>query len=400
MMKEPFLSAVPILKKLEDSGYEAFFVGGSVRDYLLGKRISDVDIATSATPEEVKEIFPKTVDVGIEHGTVLVLYHHQSYEITTFRTEGEYQDYRRPKEVEFIRNLEDDLKRRDFTMNAIAMDRNGRVIDPFHGHMAIKEKVIQTVGLASDRFQEDALRMMRAVRFVSQLGFQIENETRLALSDLGYLLSKIAVERKRAEFEKLLVGSHLHKAMKILLEAGLHDFLPGLKNRKQQLEKLLGYNCHQLNHLEMWSLLIFCLELSQSQIESFLRNWRLPVKEIKDIKHILVFLSKRLRDDWSVYNLYIAGKDTIQSVEKLNVVIKGIEESVSFHEWIAEYDRLPIKQRSDLAVTGNDLMDWLQLDPGPWLKETLVKIEIAILEGKLTNDKSKIKEWLITCSQK
>jgi tRNA nucleotidyltransferase (CCA-adding enzyme) len=400
MMIEPFLSAVPILKKLEDSGYKAFFVGGSVRDYLLGKQISDVDIATSATPEEVKEIFPKTVDVGIEHGTVLVLYHHQSYEITTFRTEGEYQDYRRPIEVEFIRNLEDDLKRRDFTMNAIAMDRNGRVIDPFHGHMAIREKVIQTVGLASDRFQEDALRMMRAVRFVSQLGFQIENETRLALSDLGYLLEKIAVERKRAEFEKLLVGSHWHKAMKILLEAGLHDYLPGLKNRKQQLEKLLGYDSHQLNHLEMWSLLIYCIELSESQIESFLRNWRLPVKEIKDIRHILFFLSKRLRDVWSVYNLYIAGKDTIQSVEKLNVVINGIEESVSFHEWIAEYDRLPIKQRSDLAVTGNDLMDWLQLDPGPWLKETLLKIEIAILEGKLTNDKSKIKEWLITCSQK
>jgi len=115
-MNEPFLSAIPIINQLEDSGFKAYFVGGSVRDYLLNRPISDVDIATSATPYEVKEIFPRTVDIGIEHGTVLVLFQNQSYEVTTFRTEAEYQDYRRPKEVAFIRNLDDDLKRRDFTM--------------------------------------------------------------------------------------------------------------------------------------------------------------------------------------------------------------------------------------------------------------------------------------------
>ena len=195
-MTDPFQTAIPVIKKLEDAGYEAYFVGGSVRDFLLKRMINDVDIATSATPDEVKKIFPKTVDIGIEHGTVLVLVNNGAYEITTFRTESEYEDYRRPKEVTFIRNLKDDLQRRDFTMNAIAMDKNRKLIDPFNGHLAIQNKIIQTVGSPSDRFQEDALRMMRAVRFVSQLSFQIEAGTVTALASLVHLLDKIAVERK------------------------------------------------------------------------------------------------------------------------------------------------------------------------------------------------------------
>ncbi|MFL6556270.1 MAG: CCA tRNA nucleotidyltransferase, partial [Bacillus sp. (in: firmicutes)] len=217
-MKEPFLSASPVLKRIEDAGYEAYFVGGSVRDFLLKREINDVDIATSATPAEVKRIFSRTVDIGIEHGTVLVLFNNESYEITTFRTESEYQDFRRPKEVSFIRSLHEDLKRRDFTMNAIAMDRNNKLIDPFNGYSAIKEKIIQTVGSASARFQEDALRMMRAVRFVSQLSFHIESGTVEALANLVHLLDKIAVERKKAEFEKLLIGINKKNALKILLE--------------------------------------------------------------------------------------------------------------------------------------------------------------------------------------
>jgi tRNA nucleotidyltransferase (CCA-adding enzyme) len=400
MMREPFLSAVPLLKKLEESGFEAYFVGGSVRDYLLNKPISDVDIATSATPKEVKTIFPKTVDVGIEHGTVLVLYHHNSYEITTFRTDGEYQDYRRPKEVAFIRNLEEDLKRRDFTMNAIAMDSGGKIYDPFNGHRAIEDNIIKTVGLAGDRFQEDALRMMRAVRFVSQLGFQIERETRAALSTFGPLLEKIAVERKRAEFEKLLMGVHWQKAITIMLEAGFNEFLPGLHNRRQQLEKLLKFNTEQLKLTEIWSLLIYCLEIPSSQIDYFLRDWRLPVKEIKDIKHIVIFLRERLQTDWSVYDLYSAGRDTVQSVERLYPVINDIKPADLEHDWIAHYDSLPIKQRTDLVITGNDVMDWLNRKPGPWLKDTLEKLENAILDGQIPNDKLTIKEWLLACSQK
>lgn len=398
-MKEPFLSAIPVLKRLEDAGYEAYFVGGSVRDYLLNKTISDVDIATSATPEEVKEIFPKTVDIGIEHGTVLVLVNQQSYEITTFRTEGEYQDYRRPKEVSFIRNLKEDLQRRDFTMNAIAMDCDGTIIDPFNGQLAIREKVIRTVGSANKRFQEDALRMMRAVRFVSQLSFSIEEETRHALAELVPLLENIAVERKRAEFEKLLVGKNCNKAIEILLETNIFSYLPGLAKQKKRIEKLVDFDCDDLTKKEMWSFLLYCLNVKGKAIDTFLRDWRLPIKEIKDIQQILFFVEKRLEEEWSVYDLYSAGYDTITSTEKLYNKIKGLSRPESLQYWLVLYQKLPIKQRSNLAVKGSDLMEWFDKPGGPWVKETLLKIEQGVIDETVENDKKTIKEWLERCQK-
>jgi tRNA nucleotidyltransferase (CCA-adding enzyme) len=399
-MKEPFLSAVPLLKRLEEAGFAAYFVGGSVRDYLLGKQISDVDIATSATPEEVKQLFPKTVDIGIEHGTVLVLYQKKSYEITTFRTEGEYLDYRRPTEVSFIRNLNDDLKRRDFTMNAIAMDRNGTLIDPFNGQLAIKEKIIRTVGPAKDRFEEDALRMMRAVRFVSQLTFQIEAETLQALSAHLPLLENIAVERKKVEFEKLLTGKNRKGAIKVLIDTHLLSYLPGLANQEQSMEQLLKLDCECLDKSEMWALLLYCLNLPEKMAEPFLRNWRLPVKEMKDIQSLLFFTRKRLEHVWTVYDLYSAGSAMIQSAEKLYLVINGMKETESIRYWLNRYEQLPIKARADIAAGGSDLMKWFEQPGGPWVKDTLLKIEMAILEGIVMNDKQQIKEWLMACSQK
>ncbi|MBO0958176.1 CCA tRNA nucleotidyltransferase [Neobacillus sp. MM2021_6] len=398
-MKEPFLSANPVLKRLEEAGYEAYFVGGSVRDYLLNKTINDVDIATSATPEEVKEIFPKTVDIGIEHGTVLVLFNQQSYEITTFRTEGEYQDYRRPKEVSFIRNLQEDLQRRDFTMNAIAMDRYGTLIDPFNGQLAIREKVIRTVGSANNRFQEDALRMMRAIRFVSQLSFTIEEETRQALVNLVPLLTNIAVERKRAEFEKLLVGKNCNNGLRILLETNVFTYLPGLANKKEQIEKLVEFDVDGLSKKEMWSFLLFCLNVEGKSIGPFLRDWRLPLKEIKDIQQILFFVKKRLEQEWSIYDLYSAGSDTITSTERLYNRIKGLTGVESLQYWMAQYHKLPIKQRSEIAVSGVDLMAWFNQQGGPWLKETMLEIEQAVINEIVENDKNTIKEWLLRCQK-
>ncbi|MDR6998525.1 CCA tRNA nucleotidyltransferase [Neobacillus niacini] len=399
-MIEPFLSALPVLQKLADSGYEAYFVGGSVRDFLLGKPISDVDIATSATPDEVKKVFSKTVDIGIEHGTILVLYRNSSYEITTFRTESEYQDYRRPKEVSFIRNLKDDLKRRDFTMNAIAMDQSGNLIDPFEGQKAIQEKIIKTVGQAEERFQEDALRMMRAVRFISQLSFSIESQTLLALENLAPLLGKIAVERKRAELEKLLIGPNCKEAINILLNTGLYRYLPGLDNQKEQLKKLFRLNWNSLTKNEMWALVLYCINLKGKEIELFLRNWKLALKDIREIQQVIFFLESRLKKDWEPYDLYLAKRDIIVSVEKLFQVINGTSEARIIDDLVKSYDRLPIKERGDLGVTGNDLLAWFNQEAGPWLKDSLLSIERAIVEGKVLNEKNKIKEWLMECNQK
>lgn len=164
-LPQEFIDAQPILTKLEDAGFEAYFVGGSVRDTMLGKTIHDVDIASSAFPEEVKSLFHNTVDTGIQHGTVMVLDHGTGYEITTFRVESTYTDFRRPDHVTFVRSLEEDLKRRDFTINALAMRHDGEVLDLFDGLEDMKKSVIRAVGDAEKRFTEDALRMMRALRF-------------------------------------------------------------------------------------------------------------------------------------------------------------------------------------------------------------------------------------------
>ena len=168
-----FNKASSILERIEKEGYEAYFVGGGVRDTLLGLPISDVDIASSATPEEIKRFFPVTFDVGIQHGTVMVLHEKETYEITTFRTESKYEKFRRPEKVNYVRSLREDLKRRDFTINAIALNRHGQSEDPFDGQRDIKAKIIRAVGNPSERFREDALRMMRAARFMSQLAFEV-----------------------------------------------------------------------------------------------------------------------------------------------------------------------------------------------------------------------------------
>lgn len=397
-MKEPFLAAVPVLTKLESAGYEAYFVGGAVRDFLLKKEINDIDIATSATPEEVKQIFSKTVDVGIEHGTVLVLYQNQSYEITTFRTEAEYEDYRRPKAVSFIRSLKEDLQRRDFTMNAIAMDKDGNLIDPFHGELSIKNQVIQTVGKATDRFQEDALRMMRAVRFVSQLSFRIEEETLTALEDSVDLLGKIAIERKQSEFDKLLSGDNRKQALQLILQTKIYPYLPGLSNQEESLKLILEYKFDRLTTREMWALLVYCLKLKNKEIEEFLRGWRMPLKEIREIQLIMHYLNKRFEVNWSSYDLYEATQEIFLSAEVLYLVINGFESKDSIQHYIQIYEGLPIKARSELDVTGNDLMEWFNKSGGPWVKELLLKVEQAILAGSLVNNKKNIKEWLTECN--
>jgi tRNA nucleotidyltransferase (CCA-adding enzyme) len=397
-MKEPFLAAIPVLTKLEDAGFEAYFVGGSVRDFLLNKEINDVDIATSATPEEVKQVFQKTVDIGIEHGTVLVLYQNQSYEITTFRTESKYEDYRRPKEVSFIRSLNEDLQRRDFTMNAIAMDKEGNLIDPFYGQISIENKVIQTVGKATIRFQEDALRIMRAVRFVSQLSFQIEKETLDSLIKLVGLLEHIAVERKQTEFNKLLCGDNRKQAIQLILQTNIYSYLPGLTDQADRIKDMLDYQLERLTSREMWTLLVFCLKIEKKAIEEFLRGWRIPLKEIREIQQILLYLNKRFEASWSLFDLYTASKQIFVSAEILYLVIKGMDDTSTINHYLQVYEQLPIKECSELDVTGNDLMIWFNKVGGPWVKELLVKVEQAVVAGSIRNNKLVIKEWLMECN--
>lgn len=243
---ERFKKASSIIETLKQQGHEAYFVGGSVRDLIIDRPIGDIDIATSALPEEVMAIFPRHVPVGLEHGTVIVVENGEPYEVTTFRTESEYEDFRRPSSVQFVRSLEEDLKRRDFTMNAIAMTEEGKMVDLFAGQEAIQKREIVTVGNAADRFQEDALRMMRGIRFVSTLGFSLETKTKQAIETYGHLLEHIAIERITVEFEKLLTGTYCVKALKELVETKLFSHLPYLQMSEEKLLKATQYKWDSL----------------------------------------------------------------------------------------------------------------------------------------------------------
>ncbi len=209
-----------VIARLEAQNFRAYLVGGCVRDLLLGRQVHDWDIATSATPAEVQAAFPKTVPTGLQHGTVTVLMDGKSFEVTTFRRDGDYTDGRRPDSVNFVTELSHDLSRRDFTINAMAMDAEGIVTDLFSGREDLKEGVIRCVGEPERRFREDALRMLRAVRFSAQLGFAIEEKTLSAICSCAALSEKLSAERVRDEVEKTILSERPEKLGQ-MIELGL-----------------------------------------------------------------------------------------------------------------------------------------------------------------------------------
>lgn len=211
-----------IIDTLEKAGYEAYAVGGCVRDSILGRTPDDWDITTSAKPEECKSLFPRTVDTGIKHGTVTVLLGGEGFEVTTYRIDGVYEDGRHPSEVTFTANLKEDLRRRDFTINAMAYNARSGLIDIYGGMQDIEDQTIRCVGNAKERFEEDALRMLRAVRFSAQLGYRIDGDTGAAVKAMAGNLQKISAERIQVELVKLAVSPHpdyLRKAYELGITA-------------------------------------------------------------------------------------------------------------------------------------------------------------------------------------
>ena len=197
-----------IIETIQNAGFEAYVVGGCVRDSILGRCPEDWDITTSARPEQVKALFRRTIDTGIQHGTVTVMLDKEGFEVTTYRVDGKYEDSRHPKEVTFTPNLEEDLKRRDFTINAMAYNETEGLIDIFGGLQDIGAKLIRCVGDPEERFGEDALRIMRAIRFSAQLGYEIHEDTEAAIRKLAPTLQKISAERIQVELTKLLISPH------------------------------------------------------------------------------------------------------------------------------------------------------------------------------------------------
>lgn len=385
-----FISAIPVLKRLENAGYDAYFVGGSIRDLLLNRQIHDIDIASSAYPEEVKELFPKTIDTGIKHGTVTVLYNNSSYEITTFRTESSYQDFRRPDHVTFVRSLKEDLKRRDFTINALAMNTQGEIIDLFNGLEDLHQHLIKAVGDPLKRFHEDALRMMRAVRFMSQLQFNLEDETKKAIYQLHDLLPKISVERIRDEFVKMGIGPNSRKAFKVFLETQLSEGAPDFAGKKTLLAIYPSLKFEPSLESSLWSVIIILLKLSNDQIGKFMRDWKnsnVMTAKVEKIVRLFDLLSEHAPTD---YELFEAGKETLLNAID---VARILGQPVNSEALVDRYMALPIKSSSELAINGRFLIN-AGIAPGPELGALLTKIKKKVLAGELDNTPEAVAAFL------
>ena len=380
-----FINAQPVLQKIQAAGFEAYFVGGCVRDVLLHQSIHDVDIATSAYPSEIKELFSRTIDIGIEHGTVLVLWHEEQYEVTTFRTESTYQDFRRPDQVTFVRSLAEDLKRRDFTMNALALAENGTIIDLFNGLSDINQKVVRAVGDANERFHEDALRMMRGLGFISQLDFTMAPDTLAAIEKHSQLLSFISIERIRIEWEKLVLGRARNRALHLFLATNCFLYCPQFEQQIEGLQKFIELPEKQLTEVEAaWTLLMDCLDVPERQFVAFFKEWKLSNNTIKQIQKTYQGLQFRKHFPWNRWMVYTLGAEVVLRVESL-LAYYNLEQSFVAIEELVQL--LPIESLKDLQVNGHDLQHTFQKKPGKWLSDTLHFLEKQVVEGAVANQK-------------
>lgn len=389
-----------ILKSLNEKGYEAYIVGGCVRDAILNIIPKDWDITTSAKPEEVKKCFDKTFDTGIQHGTVTAVINKNNYEITTYRIEDEYDDCRHPNKVYFTDKLTDDLLRRDFTMNAIAYHPDEGFKDPFGGIDDIKIKTIRGVGNPSERFNEDALRMLRAVRFSAQLGFDIENETLEALKQNVSLIKKISVERIREEISKLIKSDFIEK-IPLLWETGLlYEISSEINNKvleeKENIIKSLYYK--PKDDILCWS--VFLKGFDGEEAKKILRYIKFDLNTIKSVSKLLEYKNYDFpNNDYEIKKLAnIIGKENIENWFKLYSLINNKELG---EKGLKNYNDIIYRNecvfQKDMDITGNDLID-IGFEKGKKLGEVLAILLDYVHKNPNENNKnsllSKAKEYI------
>lgn len=366
-------TAIEIISTLKFSGFEAYLVGGAVRDFLLEKIPKDFDVATSAEPEQVKLLFGRTIDTGIQHGTVLVLINGNGVEVTTFRTESNYSDNRRPDIVQFVKSLEEDLKRRDFTINAMAMTENLELIDYFDGQRDLKVKLIRAVGEPAERFQEDALRMLRAVRFSGQLDFSIEDQTLSAIQKNASLIQSIAIERIKIELNNIFSSLHVACSVDYLIYSGLADHLPSGDMFYANWKEFVATK----DPLRGW---LYALWQNKKDV-SALSAYKFSNEEKTTMRKALEAAQLEDWDQWTYYHF------SLQQLELAAMLTHKTENPSS------QKNKLSIQCKSAIKVNGRDLMEWSGKKGGPWLKDWLFDIERQIVYNRLENEKDKIKEW-------
>lgn len=420
-----------IIESIQAAGYEAYAVGGCIRDSIMEREPDDWDITTSAKPEIVKKLFGRTVDTGIQHGTVTVMIDKEGFEVTTYRIDGKYEDSRHPKEVTFTPDLAEDLRRRDFTINAMAYNEKDGLIDLFGGIDDMECGIVRCVGDARERFGEDALRMMRAVRFSAQLGYTIEEETRNAIKELASTLQNISAERIRTELVKLLVSDN-PDFIRVAYETGITGYvLPEFdlcmeteQNNPHHYYNVGEHILHTLSYVEPDKILRLGMlfhDIAKPQTLSvdedgithnhghalvgeemtvkILRRLKFDNDTIYKVRKLVRYHDQKTRPDAKSVRRAInrIGEDIFpllfqvqyadimaQSSYKKEEKLKNIEEVKVIYEQILE--KKECFSLKDLAVTGSDLIK-VGMTPGKEIGETLQKLLEVVIENPECNNR-------------
>jgi tRNA nucleotidyltransferase (CCA-adding enzyme) len=350
-----------ILEKLESNGFEAYIVGGYVRDHIMNKSTSDIDITTSATPKEVVKIF-KNCDVKfLEYGNVLIKTSNYQFDITTYRKDIKYINNRKPVEIVYIDSLEDDIRRRDFTINTLCMNKDDKITDILNGKKDIKNKLVKAVGDPYKKLEEDSLRIMRAVRFATTLNFKLDKDLKDAIIKNKELLRNLSYERKKDELTKIFTSKNKKYGINLLRNLGL-------------LEPLELHNIESVlltkNPLGMWS--------NITEVYPFNKNEKAIIASIRAL------MGENLKDKKVLYKYGLYPISIVCDLKKLNK-----------KKYVNFYEKLPIKDKNEIDITCADVCDNLNIEPGSILKDIYLDLENKILNGELKNKKSEIKKYLI-----
>lgn len=387
--------AKKIMEVFRSHGFEAYAVGGCVRDSLLGREPEDWDITTNASPQQTKQLFLRTVDTGIKHGTVTVLAGDESFEVTTYRIDGEYEDGRHPKEVLFTGRLADDLKRRDFTINAMAYNEQDGLVDCFGGVTDLQAGILRCVGCAGERFTEDALRMLRCIRFSAQLGFKIEEATRQAVIALAPKLQKISAERIREEWNKLIVSPYPERMQEAYDYGVLQQFWPEVVVDAELVHGVCRVNGTDKKQLLYMRYALMFKQLPVETVHSCLRRLKFDNETIQNVTGLVTYLPMAAepteegvrravcRTGEALFAMLPTvwracctenDHDTLNRLEKVEILYARIKERGDC-----------ISQRT-LAVSGRDLIA-LGMKPGKELGDVLGRLLDHVLTYPSDNEK-------------
>ena len=397
---EKELTAKKILERLEVHGFQAYFVGGFVRDKLLSREVNDIDIATDADPAQVSRLFAKTIPTGIKHGTVTVILSEIPYEVTTFRSEGKYLDHRRPSEVTYVETIEEDLSRRDFTINAIAMDLAGKIIDPYTGQVALQERIIAAVGSPDERFSEDPLRMLRAIRFAAQLDFFIAEPTWRSIIDNGEQLQNIAIERVKQELDKIMLSKNPERGIRLLFESKLISFIKGLSSTglpALDYQEIIMNIRRTDDVILRWFSLFAQLETAErTTVLKLLRFTKVEVQQFKKLTRVLDILQEGNSTVILKKALLAANLDFCLKAITFQLINGGISQG-EYQELATNLhtlDRsLPVRSITDLAIDGRELIEYFAVSGGPWVKEVLEELLKRVIFFDLPNEQKELLKY-------